>query len=258
MKALSKSLSLCVTLFAFCQILSVCSVCAQIIVDSKDLSPNEILTKSALVRYEEHIVPSRAMGEAVIKTETVVGLASFGKPILTTIKEEGMVIPHSITTRGDVYVVRFAVSFSGINIESIEQLSLNITAQEGIIALDLIPLKFDKEISITKNMSSPNIKLKYGETAVELGEFYKKQIVYKLLKPTIFASGLQESKFSWYMSDESINQGASQFIAILLVPKKEKSLHTILQAGARHKPTWFTGRHIVETPPVPVKIELKQ
>jgi hypothetical protein len=256
MKVLSKSLSLYLTLFAFCQVFPVYSIYAQIIIDSKGLSTNEILAESRLTKYEESL--TKGIDSKVIKTETVVGFASYGKPIVTTTKEEGMVIPHSIATRGDVYMVRFAISFSGINIESIEQLSFSITAPEGIIALDLIPLKFDKETSITKNISSPSVKVKYGEGAIELGEFYKKQVVYKILKPTIIAHGLQENKFSWYMTDESISQGASRFIAILLVPRKEKSLHAVLQAGARQKPTWFTGHYRIETPPVPVNIELRR
>ena len=126
-----------------------------------------------------------------------------------------------------------------------------------MLALELIPLRFDKEMNITRIASSQEIKIKHGENAVELGEFYKQQIVYKILKPTIMAHGLQENNFSWAMVDDAIHQGANRFIAILLVPKKEKSLTVNFHASTRTKSTWLAQGNIISTTPQPVKIDLK-
>src|SRR5439155_25608786 len=84
------------------------------------------------------------------------GYVSFGKPISTTIKEEGMIVPRSLTKRGDVYIVRFAISFLVPSISSFEQISFNVTVKEKVVAIELIPLKFDKETSIIKTTSSPD------------------------------------------------------------------------------------------------------
>ncbi len=59
------------------------------------------------------------------------------------------------------------------------------------------------------------------------------------------------------MTDEAIHQGANQFMAILLVPKKEKALTVNLEAGAKTKPTWIAQGNAIATPSLPVKIELK-
>jgi hypothetical protein len=255
MKVSGKLLGVSMTFFVSFQILLVCSLYAQMVIDSDDWSQFNIAAGTPLIGYTKPFSEPRSPGPTT--SQIFEGHVSFGTPVVTTAKEEGMMIPRSLTQRGEVYIVRFAVSFAKIHLKIIEQLSFSVTGTANMIALELIPFKFDKETSITKTVSSPNIKIKYGENAVELGEFYKKQVVYKVLKPTIVANGLQESTFAWYMTDDAVHQGANQFIAILLVPKKEKSLTVNLEAGAKTKPTWIAQGNAIATPSMPVKIELK-
>ena len=153
MKSPHSSMGLYMTIFTLFQVLMGCSVyptmddskyASPIIISPKDLSPAETITKSPLIGYEYSAVHAylaqSKIGKAEIKFGQLelpvfdqgikdivdVGLASFGKLIVTTAKEEGMIISGSITKMGDIYIVRFAVSFSIRNIESIEQLSLSI------------------------------------------------------------------------------------------------------------------------------------
>jgi hypothetical protein len=188
------------------------------------------------------------------------GFASFGRPLVTTAEEEKLVIPKSIAAEGDIYMVKFAVSFrfeeALIRIEDIQRLAFSVTGPVEILALELIPLRFDREMSITKIASSPEIKVQHGPNAMEIGKVYEQQIVYKILKPTIVAEGLQESAFAWSMADEAVQLGAKRFIAILQVPKGTKSITVQFQASAITKSSWMAQGNIISTAPESREIQL--
>ena len=175
------------------------------------------------------------------------GQVSFGKPVIFSSNEKKLVIPESITSKGDVYWTTLALSFYDIEINDIEELIFVVTAPPEIFALELIPLRFDKEMNVTRIISSPEIKVKFGANVVELGKVYEQQVVYKSLKPTIVAYGLQENKFSWSMVDEAIQLGSKRFVALIQVPKGRESLTLELQASAKTKPGWIAQGNIIAT-----------
>jgi len=185
------------------------------------------------------------------------GEVTFGTPIVSSQKEKGLVIPESITSKNDVYWIDFAVSFRDIDVGNIEELGFFVTAPTGILALELIPLRFDKEMSVTRVVQSPELKIKYGNKAIEIGKVYEQQVVYKSLKPLIIAYGLQESEFSWSMKDEAAQPGARRFVALLKVPKGKESATVQLRASARTKSGWLAQGDIISTETKLVEIELK-
>lgn len=184
------------------------------------------------------------------------GQVSFGKPIVSTSEETGLNIPRSITSKFDVYVMKFAVSFRDIDYENIEKLVFSVLGPNGISALELIPLRFDEEMSVRCIVSSPELKIKYGNKAIELGKVYEKEIIYKVLKPKIIANGLQENEFSWSMMEGSIQPGAKRFISILEVPKGREWLTLQFQASARAKSGWIAQGDTISTKPVLIDINL--
>jgi len=185
------------------------------------------------------------------------GEVTFGTPIAFSSREKELVIPESITSKNDVYWIEFAVSFRDIDVSNIEKLMFRVTAPSANLALELIPLRFDKEMSVTRVVSSPELKIKFGDKAVELGKVYEQQVVYKSLKPIIVANGLQESKFSWSMTDQAVQPGAKRFVALLTVPIGKESLIVQLQASATTKSTWVAQGEIISTKPKLVDISLK-
>lgn len=192
-------------------------------------------------------------------TEFNAGRVTFGKPIIYTSEEQRLVIPQSIISTNDVYWIEFAVSYRDIDFQNIEKLTFGVIAPTGVVALDLIPLRFDKEISVTRTISSPKIKAQYGDKAVELGKVYEQQVVYKSLKPTIIAEGLQESEFMWSLTEDSVQPGSKRFIGIISVPKGKESLPLQFQASAKTRPRYlgFVQGDIISTKPRLVEVSLK-
>lgn len=181
------------------------------------------------------------------------GEVTFGKPTVFSSEEKRLDLPESIIANADVYWIEFAVSFRDVEICNIEKLIFTVSADEGISALQLIPLRFDKEISKTITTSSPELKTRY----VAVGKVYGQEVVYKSLKPIIIADGLQESDFSWTLMDEAVQPGAKRFIAVLQVPKGKKLLMLNIQAGAKTKPGWVAQGNIISTKAKLVNIKLK-
>jgi hypothetical protein len=186
------------------------------------------------------------------------GQVTFGNPLVFTAREKKLVLPESISSKYDVYWIEFAVSFRDLDVKKMEKLIFGVSMPPGRMALELIPLRFDKETKVKQITSSPEIKVQApGGEAVELGKFYEQEEAYKVLKPVIVASGLQENEFSWSLEDEAVRLGSRRFIAILEVPKGERALSVILQAGAKTKPSLLAQGNIIGTEPQIVALTLK-
>jgi len=78
----------------------------QIVIDSDDWSQFKIAAGTPLIGYTKPFYEPRSPGPTT--NEIFEGHVSFGTPVVTTAKEEGMIIPRSLMQRGDVYIVRFA------------------------------------------------------------------------------------------------------------------------------------------------------
>jgi len=192
-------------------------------------------------------------------TKFEAGHVTFGVPNVYSSKEMNLIIPESISSAVNIYWVEFAISFRDISVTNIEKLIFGVTAPQEILAWELIPLRFDKEMSVTCITNSPEIKFKAGDKAIELGKVFEQTVVYKSLTAIIFAEGLQENEFSWSMVDEAVQPGAKRFIALLKVPKGKKSSTIQLQASAKTKPSYFgiCQGDIISTDPKLVEITFK-
>ncbi len=184
------------------------------------------------------------------------GQITFGQPIVYTAQERKLVVPAALSAQSNVYWVELAVSFRDIEIANAETFIFRVSLPSGIIALELIPLRFDKQASVTRRVSSPEIKAQLGDKAVELGKVYEQEVVYTSLKPIVVADGLQESEFAWSLSDEAIQHGARRFIAVIQVPKGRQSVTAQLQASVKTK-GWFAQGDLVSTPPKLIELRLR-
>ncbi len=184
------------------------------------------------------------------------GQVTFGQPIVYTAQEKKLVVPVAVSAQNNVYWVELAVSFRDIEIANAKTLIFRVSLPPGIVALELIPLRFDKEASVTRRVSSPEIRAQYGNTTVELGKVYEQEVVYTSLKPIIVADGLQESEFAWSLSDEAIQHGARRFIAVIQVPKGRQSVTAQLQASVRTKALFAQG-DLVSTQPKHIELHLR-
>lgn len=185
------------------------------------------------------------------------GQVTFGKPVVYTAAEKKLVLPSSLTASGEVYWIELAVSFREVEIAKFERFTFSVTAQAGIIAVELIPLRFEKGVETKRTVASPDIKIKYGEGAVEIGRVFEQQIVYTSLKPTIVAGGLQESDFSWSMMDDAMQPGARRFVAVIQVPKGRRSVSLQLQGSGTLKWKLFAQGGIVATNVKLIEVPLK-
>lgn len=170
--------------------------------------------------------------KSVLRFET--GHVTFGQPQVSTPKIQGIEV-NARLPKGDLrYAVILAVTFrdlGDIAIRDIAELTFAAVVLEKALAVALLPLRFDKIVEQEQTLAVPEIKLQYGPAAVSVGKIAEEHIVFKSLKPTVVASGLQESNFSWSMRDDAIHLGSHRFVAVLQVPKGTSSL--ILQLSAR-------------------------
>ena len=144
-----------------------------------------------------------------------------------------------------VHVAYAPVSFRDVDAAKFEKVTFSVTVPTGIIAVDLIPLRFEKGVEARRTLSSPEIKVKYGESAVEIGKVFEQQVVYTSLRPTIVAGGPQESDFSWSMMDDAMQEGARRFVAVVQVPKGRRAVSMQLQASATLRSKFFAQGGIV-------------
>jgi hypothetical protein len=88
---------------------------------------------------------------------------------------------------------------------------VTVSDPKEVVALDLIPLRYDKASSAKNGAVTP-------------AKTYGVEVIYTSLKPTVIASGLQERRFSWSLYGDAIGTGCRRFMAILLAPKGTKSI----------------------------------
>jgi hypothetical protein len=228
---------------------------------SYDLLSSAALSSSsqAQKRFKYATASMASLPFLAAATEFNAGKVTFGKPIVYTAAEKKLVLPESIISANDVYWIEFAVSFRDIDIQKIEKLTFGVTATTGVIALELIPLRFDKEVSTTRTVSSPEIKIRVGDKAVELGKVFEQTVIYKSLRYTIVAEGLQESEFLWTLTEDAVQPGAIRFIGIIQAPKGKEILALQFQASAKTKPRYLgiVQGDIISTKPKLVEIKVK-
>jgi hypothetical protein len=184
------------------------------------------------------------------------GDVDFGNPMVFSAKEKKLVVPVSITDKNDVYFIQFAFTFRNIQPSEIEELTFGVHAPVGIEALALIPLRIEKNITESEQLSTPAIKVEAKGLAIELGEFYKQERVFTSLRPRLYAAGLQQNSFSWTLAEDAIQAGSHPFIAILKSPKGKEQVTVQLQVTAEAKGKLWSQGNILSTESDLIEIQL--
>ena len=157
-----------------------------------------------------------ALAQSILQN---VGDITFGKPIVYRATEKDLKIPESVGYDFDVYWLDLRATFREMDADQIDEMVINYAMPEGTVALELIPLQYSQEIAVSSDLGTPEVGIEVGDTSLTVGEFFRKTVAYKYLKPTVVAYGLGETRFSWALRDEAVRAGSHKFVAIVGVPK---------------------------------------
>lgn len=203
-------------------------------------------------KSKEYLDPGWKSGNAVDKINNNYLLASalafglgditLGKPLVRSAAEMSLVIPPSIQRDFDVYWVDFAVTYRDLEVSSLSEIGFNVSLPEGYSALELIPLRIGIDMSTETKLSTPEIGVEVEGVKLSLGEFYSRKVEFSYVRPTITGFGLQESSFSWSLTEEAIVSGSQRFSAIIGVPRGASELDFEISGKVRTKDTlWGSG-----------------
>ena len=140
------------------------------------------------------------------------GQVTFGRPIARRVPITGAEGGRSAVTEdnSDLVLMILAVSVRELRTEEVKSITYSVSAKPDATAYDLVPLSVT--LGSQEPQQGPILKL----VGVDL--------LLKDSKPKIFAQGLQESAFSWVMTESAIEPGSHRFVALLQVPKGSKQL----------------------------------
>lgn len=149
---------------------------------------------------------------------------SMGKILSFPAAEKDLKLEPSLSRRYDVYWIEFPLTLRDLQLDSVSEVGFHIILPEDSIALQLIPTRFGTEVAVTENLSSPEITAESGGMSLTVGEFWGRTVEYTLLKPTIVATGIRDSKFSWFLSGNALGTGSYIFVGIIGVPKGKTTI----------------------------------
>lgn len=163
------------------------------------------------------------------------GAATFGTVRMQSAEEVGLKVDDNIAKISDTYLLRFAVTFYDLPTNNLDEISFRVKCANECTAWELAPSRVVKQDEETTSLNTPKI----GFEGFEIGEFFRKQIVSKSIKPQVIAYGLQENEFSWSLKDDAIQSGSNVFAAAISVPKGTTILQ--LDRSIAVKTTHFAG-----------------
>jgi len=181
------------------------------------------------------------------------GKVTFGKPTVLNAKDARLDVPATVLKDEDVYAVYFAASVRDLKMDEFESFTVGISPKAESVALDLIPLRYETELTYKTTSGAPSIKV----GSVEIGSVYQKQIILKSLKPTITAFGLQEQNFSWSLTGDAMQLGSMRFVAILGVPKRLSQLPIEIYAQAKYRESLFSQGGTLSTKAMKTTLKLQ-
>jgi hypothetical protein len=191
------------------------------------------------------------------QVEVKVGQVSFGKPLVFSAVTKKLNVPAEWQAQYQVFWLQLAVSLHDFSADEIKQLTFLVSTPGECVAAELAPFKVEREVDTKRDLQTPEVKIEHQGTSVSIGKIMEEEVTYKNLIPTLLASGLQESDFSWSMTDDAIHQGSHRFIVILLVPKHLKTIDLKFQVAAKTK-SLFTQGDVLTTEPALTTINLRQ
>ena len=214
----------------------------------------DVLGPTSLAKTMEKAASDKRVASAVL---VAVGNAVFGKPLVYPAKEKKLVVEPTISQQYDVYWVEFAFSpgeeFANRNSELFFSVTIN---DPSSIALQLIPLRYGNTNKSTTSLQSPEISAEAEGNKVSLGKVYEQTVEYSYLRPTILATGLQDSSFGWILKDDMVDASSKRLIAILGITKGTKAI-TITLAVSGHMRNWIPFQASVSsTTPVDYNLHL--
>ena len=187
---------------------------------------------------QEEIREYDALAKSILEN---VGDITFGKPVVYKATEKDPVVPESINHEFDVYWLDLRATFREMDQEEIDEMVINYATPRGTVALELIPLQYSQEFAVSKEFGAPEISVELGGNVLTVGEFFRKTVAYKELKPTVVAFGLGETRFSWALRDQAVRAGSHKFVAIVGVPKGSEGVDIAMSGHVRLKKGVFGG-----------------
>jgi hypothetical protein len=158
------------------------------------------------------------------------GEAGLGQPLPFTAKDKSLNVEPSLTRRYDIYWIDLAFSPSEELLGNATELRYDIAMlDDDTIALDLLPMRFGREVGEKDGMSVPSIKV----GSVEVGEMFSRTVEYKRLLPTVLSHGLQTQTFGWTFTGDSLDASAKRMFAVIGVPKGTKQVKTRITLEAK-------------------------
>ena len=148
-----------------------------------------------------------------------VGNATFGELRVQSAREAGFQVDKRIAKANDVYLVEFAVTLYDLPTSDIDEVSFRVDCAKICTAWELAPMRVVAVDENTTSVNTPAVTFK----DLTVGEFFKKTVTFKTLRPQIIAFGLREDKFSWSLKEDAVSTGSYVFLAALGVPKGTKN-----------------------------------
>lgn len=165
-----------------------------------------------------------------------VGFASYGTIRALNAKEAQLSVDTATAARHDVYLLELVTTLHDLDLQQIHEVFFQTECMHAdCVAWELAPFKVGTEVDVETSIKNPEVTIR----GVEVGEFFRRTIKYKTLKPTITAYGLREDDFSWSLQGDAIGLGSFSFMVAIGVPKGTTQLR--LQQSVRLKTSRFLG-----------------
>lgn len=174
---------------------------------------------SRVVNYHVAVSYLEAHKRLRAALELKTGTYTFGVPRIYRPEDLGISIRSIYQRMHDVYVIIFWMTDWHLFSDKVSESWFISKLGDDAVALELVPLRYDKVLHLEEESKSPSVSAKVGKAQLSIGQFYRKTISSTSFKPIIVAQGVQESNFGWAMRNDASAPGAKRFIAVVGIEK---------------------------------------
>lgn len=173
-----------------------------------------------------------------------VGQITFGKPVVYTASQKGLVVPSALGDKSQVFWLEFYVTVRNLERVSIEELRFEVgMSPPSAISLALMP-DYDTKLGVLR---VPGLGLEVG-----MQPPWSKGI-----KPSVRPGGLRENQIFWLLKSDAISVGSYVFTAIVQVPTDVEAVDISYSLAAETKGTWLVyGKRISTERPITMRVSL--
>ena len=187
---------------------------------------------SRVFNYNVAVSHLKAHKRLLAALELKTGTYTFGVPQIFKPEDLGIDIRPIYRRMHDVYVIIFWMTDRHLFANKVKESWFTVKLSNNALALELVPLRYEKVLALTEESNSPPITAKLGKTQLSVGQFYKNTISSTSFKPVIVAQGVQESYFGWAMRDEASAPGAKRFISVIGVERGTEIINITIAAAS--------------------------